>query len=484
MKFKFSIAKKGFILISVPLVFELIFVLSLGLLLDHSRHDAQELGYSRAFVSGVSDLTKDFLDLGIALAAYRSTKGKRFVEQYDAIYNQLPAKFDDMEKANAAQPRRLNHLEKLKKAGKDLTELTQAFRRPTDSTMVYLLDPLAYRQKVSAAYAAFMDETKAISLEESQLQKDSPGAEDRLRNNLFICIAAGIASSIAVTVVLVLFFAKDINQRLSTLTANYSRFAGREELLPEVGGNDEIAYLDKNFHGMALKLAQAEERKKLYTQMINHDLRAPLAAIQGTLAVTLKGIYGDLNEKGTKRISAAEKDSDRLINLINEMLDIDSLEDGRLELDRSPFALGELLSEAADAVQALAEAKQIKIEILSDDTGVILNADKDRLKRVLINLLHNAIKFSPRQEVVTLATDLSGRNIKVMVRDRGPGIKDSEAKKLFQPFQQGASGKEQKVGTGLGLAICKAIVEAHDGKIGLDSKVGVGTTFWFYVPKT
>jgi signal transduction histidine kinase len=483
MKFKFSIAKKGFILISVPLVFELIFVSSLGLLLDHSRSDALELNYSRTFVSGISDLTKDFLDLGIALAAYRSTRGKRFVEQYDAIYNQLPAKFDDLEKANASQPRRLAHLEKLKKAGKDLTELTQAFRRPTDSTMVYLLDPLAYRQKVSAAYGAFMDETKAISKEESQLQKDSPGAEDRLRGNLLICIIAGIASSIAVTVALVLFFAKGINQRLSTLTANYGRFAQRESLLPPVGGQDEIAYLDKNFHSMALKLAQAEERKKLYTQMINHDLRAPLAAIQGTLAVTSKGIYGELNEKGAKRIAAAEKDSDRLIGLINEMLDIGSLEDGNLELDRSAFALDELLSEAADAVQALAEAKNIKIESLNDDGQIMLNADKDRLKRVLINLLHNAIKFSAAGEIVTLATDLSGRNVKIMVRDRGPGIKESEAKKLFQPFQQGASGKEQKIGTGLGLAICKAIVEAHDCKIGLDSKPGAGTTFWFYVPK-
>jgi signal transduction histidine kinase len=480
MTFNLSIAKKGFILISVPLIFELVFVLSLGLLLDHSRHDAQELNESRAFVSSISDLTKDFLDLGISLAAYRSTKGKRFVQQYDAIYSQLPAKFAVLEKTNANRPERLKHLEKLKAAGKNLTELTQAFRRPTDSAMVYLLDPLAYRQKVSDAYAAFMDETKAISVEENQLQQNSPGAESKLRNDLFICICAGIVVSIAITVALVLFFAKGITQRMSLLVDNYRRFGQKTPLLPPVGGEDEITDLDKNFHRMANKLTQAEAHKKLYTQMISHDLRAPLAAIQGTLAVTLKGIYGDLNEKGVKRIGAAEKDSERLINLINEMLDIDSLEDGHLELDKESFSLSGLIDEALDSVSSLAEAKNLRVNKILDDVAFV--ADKDRLKRVLINLLHNSIKFSPAGQPIDVIAEPTARNIKIMIRDHGPGIKDSEAKKLFQPFQQGASGKAIETGSGLGLAICKAIVEAHDGKIGLDSKLGQGTTFWFILP--
>ena len=486
MTFKLSIAKKGFILISVPLIFELIFVLSLGLLLDHSRRDAQELNQSRTFVSGVSDLTKDFLDLGISLAAYRSTKGKRFVEQYDAIYNQLPAKFDALQKANHDHPLRLKHLARLQQAGKDLTELTQAFRRPNDSAMVYLLDPLAYRQKVSNAYAAFMDETKAISQEENQLQQDSPGADSKLRGDLVICICAGIVTSIAITVALVLFFARGFTHRLGLLVDNYRRFGRKQPLLPTIGGDDEIADLDKNFHSMASKLAQTEERKKLYTQMISHDLRAPLAAIQGTLAVALRGIYGDLNEKGHKRLGAAEKDSDRLINLINEMLDIDSLEDGHLELDKEPTSLNQIIDEAVDSVQALAEAKTIALvknsAAKNTASGITAVVDKDRLKRVLINLLHNSIKFSPNNEIIEINSEIVGRNVKVRISDKGPGIKDSEARKLFQPFQQGASGKEIETGSGLGLAICKAIVEAHQGKIGLDSKIGQGTTFWFSVP--
>jgi signal transduction histidine kinase len=505
MTFKLSIAKKGLILALVPLVFELIFVLGLGVLLDQSRHKALELNQSRVFVSGISDLTKDFLDLGIALAAYRSTRGNRFVEQYDAIYARLPAKYEALEKANSDQPNRLKHLAKLKQTGKDLTELTQAFRRPTDSAMVYLLDPMAYRQKVSNAYASFMDETKEITIEEEQLQQRNPANEGSLRNALFLCIWLGVIASILITVLLLRFFALGITQRLTTLIDNYRRFGQKRLLLSPVGGDDEIADLDESFHAMAKKLTLAEERKKLYTQMISHDLRAPLAAIQGTLAVALKGLYGDLNDKGKKRIGAAEADSDRLINLINEMLDIDSMEDGRLELDKEPCQLEAILEGAINSVSTLAEAKQINIESkvyshrspakgratggayggsdadLGDDFLIV--ADQERLKRVVINLLHNSIKFSPLKETIEINSTISEDTLKIMIKDRGPGIKPEEATKLFQPFSQGESGKKiDEAGSGLGLAICKAIVEAHGGKIGLESKVGYGSIFWFSIP--
>ncbi len=491
MTFKLSIAKKGFILVSVPLIFELIFVLSLGILLDQSRHDAQELNQSRAFVSGISDLTKDFLDLGIALAAYRSTRAKSFIDQYDAIYAKLPAKFEALEQTSADRPARLKHLAQLKQTGKDLTALTQAFRRPTDSAMVYLLDPMAYRQKVSDAYTSFMEETKVITKEEEQLQQNNPAAESRLRNAVVFCIWSGVVVSIVITVLLLRFFALGITQRLTTLIDNYRRFSQKRTLLSPVGGDDEIADLDESFHTMAKKLAMAEERKKLYTQMISHDLRAPLAAIQGTLAVALKGVYGDLNDKGKKRLGAAEADSDRLINLINEMLDIDKLEDGRLEVDKEPCRLEDILDGAINSVSTLAEAKQIHIDNKfyshrrdsEEDDAFVVVADQERLKRVVINLLHNSIKFSPRSETIEVNSTISEDNLKIMIKDRGPGIKPEEARKLFQPFIQGESGKKiGEAGSGLGLAICKAIVEAHGGEIGLESKVGYGSIFWFSVP--
>ncbi|MBS1990544.1 MAG: hypothetical protein JSS83_08505 [Cyanobacteria bacterium SZAS LIN-3] len=500
MPFKLTIAKKGLILISVPLVFELVFVLSLGILLDQSHKAGLELTRSRAFVSGVSDLTKDFLDLGIALAAYRSTRGQRFVEQYDAIYSKLPAKFDALEKANADRPERLKHLAKLRQTGRDLTELTQAFRRPSDSAMVYLLDPMAYRQKVSNAYGAFMDESKQIGIEETQLQENNPGGESKLRNALLLFIWGGVVVSIVITVILARFFALGITQRLTTLIDNYRRFSQKRSLLAPVGGEDEIADLDQNFHIMAQKLTQAEERKKLYTQMISHDLRAPLAAIQGTLAVAIKGIYGELNEKGKKRIGAAEKDSDRLINLINEMLDIDSMEDGHLEPDKEDCYLNDILTGAIDSVHSLAEAKQITIESKthfagtdnfkprdpsdsSEEVGPPLSVDRERLRRVIINLLHNSIKFSPTGETIEISSTVSADVLKVMIKDRGPGIKAEEARKLFQPFRQGESSKSiDEAGSGLGLAICKAIVEAHGGEIAVESKIGHGSIFWFSVP--
>lgn len=505
MPFKLTIAKKGLILVSVPLVAELIFVLSLGILLDRSHKDGIELARSRAFVSGVSDLTKDFLDLGIALAAYRSTRGQRFVEQYDAIYGKLPAKYEALERANSDRPERLKHLTKLRQTGRDLTELTQAFRRPSDSAMVYLLDPMAYRQKISNAYGSFMDETKQIGIEETHLQENNPGNETKLRDALIFSIWFGVLGSIVLTVAMARFFALGITQRLTTLIDNYKRFSQKRHLLSPVGGDDEIADLDQNFHEMAKKLTLAEDRKKLYTQMISHDLRSPLAAIQSTLAVALKGLYGELNEKGKKRIGAAEKDSDRLINLINEMIDIDNFEDGHLELEKDPCLLDDILAGAIDSVTSLAEAKQIHIESKvhfqgddnfkphegpesSADGGPPLMVDKERLKRVVINLLHNSIKFSPNRETIELSATVttsedSTGTLKIMIKDRGPGISAEDIARLFTPFQQGQSAKEIDVaGSGLGLSICKAIVEAHGGEIAVESKIGYGSIFWFSVP--
>jgi signal transduction histidine kinase len=350
---------------------------------------------------------------------------------------------------------------------------------------------MAYRQKVSNAYASFMEETKQISKEEEQLQHNNPAAESRLRNAVVFCIWSGVVVSIAITALLLRFFALGITQRLTTLIDNYRRFGQKRMLLKPVGGDDEIADLDESFHRMAKKLTQAEEAKKLYTQMISHDLRAPLAAIQGTLAVALKGIYGELNEKGKKRLGAAEADTDRLINLINEMLDIDSMQDGHLEVDKQLCNLEEIIDGAINSVSTLAETKNIHLanKILSqrseDDPQdrYVIVADPERLKRVIINLLHNSIKFSPKDETIEINSTITDGSLKVMIKDRGPGIPPEEARKLFQPFVQGESGKNiGEAGSGLGLAICKAIVEAHAGKIGVDSKVGHGSIFWFSFP--
>ena len=465
MNIRLTIARKGLILVSVPLIFQFIFVCVLSLMLYNSQQDATRLAQSRAFVAEVDSISRDFLELGMALAAFRYSRGGKFIKQYDQIIGALPAKFDDLKKESQDSPTRLKHVEKLKQYGANVIELTQSFRRPTDSALVWLLDPMASRQKVSDAFSLFMAEATSVAKEEVQLQKNNPAAETTMRHALTICIALGLLSSTLLTVYLTRFFTTNITGRLAILTGNNLRFSQKKSLLAPLSGDDEIADLDQNFHKMVGQIQEAEKRRQLYIQMISHDLRAPLTSMRGTLEAAAKGFYGQLTEKGKSRFAAAQSDSDRLLGMIKEMIDYDGLADGTIELDEEVFEARELMVAAQHSLESLAEGKQVKLQFSCDEAS--LSADKERLKRVLINLMHNAIKFSPAQSVVIAEAKVKHDFLVFRIIDQGPGLKKGEIDNLFQPFRMGESGTTgSEVGSGLGLAICRMIVEAHNGTLG------------------
>jgi signal transduction histidine kinase len=203
--------------------------------------------------------------------------------------------------------------------------------------------------------------------------------------------------------------------------------------------------------------------------------------MRGTLDAASRGIYGQITDKGKNRFAAAQSDSDRLIGLINEMIDYDRLADGSIELEQDQFDANELMVAAKDSLESLAEGKQVELQFSCDEAN--LTADKDRLKRVLINLMHNAIKFSPPHAVVKAEAKVNDNALVFRVIDQGPGIKQEEIDNLFLPFHMGESAKTvSDTGSGLGLAICKMIIEAHHGTLGVESRPGKGSCFWFSLP--
>lgn len=243
-----------------------------------------------------------------------------------------------------------------------------------------------------------------------------------------------------------------------------------------IGGADEVTHLDRVFRKMAEALARAEQRKMEFVTMISHDLRTPLTAIQGTLELCAKGAYGTLSERGRMRLEDAEKDSDRLISLINDLLDIERLEAGKMELVREDVELDPLIERAINCVSVLAEAKSVSIK--ATPASFMVHADSGRVAQILINLIGNAIKFSPDNSTVSIEQVGTAGSVEVRIRDEGPGIEPKFRDKIFDRFQQ-VDSDDHPGGSGLGLAICKAIVEAHGGEIGVDSEPGKGSTFWF-----
>jgi len=230
---------------------------------------------------------------------------------------------------------------------------------------------------------------------------------------------------------------------------------------------------------------ELERFKQQFVAMISHDLRTPLSAVYTTLELIGAGAYGQLSDLGNTRISRAEDNLRHTIDLINDLLDLEKMEAGRIELRIAEVSLLPLLQRCVAAVAALAESRSIEVELPEQD--ISLEADDGRIARVVINLLGNAIKFSPEHSSVKIGIETSPSAVKVTVADRGPGIPDSYKDFIFEryrqiPSEQKSGSAAEPQGTGLGLAICKAIIDAHGGTIGVESRAGAGSTFWFTLP--
>lgn len=230
---------------------------------------------------------------------------------------------------------------------------------------------------------------------------------------------------------------------------------------------------------------EVEKRVSEFYSTVSHELRTPLTSIRASLGLIEGGLAGEISAKTAQLIQIARSESDRLIRLINDILDIRKIEAGRLELKREDVLPAKLVDISIDSVRAMAAEAGVNLVEKTEHTegaeGVL--CDRDRIVQVLTNLLSNAIKFSPRDSTVSVAVERLDYAFKFSVTDFGSGIAEDQLPKLFGLFQQlDSSDSRPKGGTGLGLAISKAIVEEHGGKIGVESLKQKGSVFWFELP--
>ncbi len=226
---------------------------------------------------------------------------------------------------------------------------------------------------------------------------------------------------------------------------------------------------------------ELELLKQQFVALVSHELRTPLNSIGGVLSLLSVGALGPMPEKAVGKIEIAERNINRLMLIVNDLLDIEKLEAGQMQMSIGDISLAPLLATAVESVERVAEREQVSIETASTDA--LIFADGDRLVQVLVNLLGNAIKYSPKGGVVAISVKEMPDFVEVRVTDSGRGIPASHREAVFERFRQvEIADSKKKGGTGLGLAICKAIVEQHRGSIGVDSEEGKGSSFWFRVP--
>jgi signal transduction histidine kinase/DNA-binding response OmpR family regulator/putative methionine-R-sulfoxide reductase with GAF domain len=232
-----------------------------------------------------------------------------------------------------------------------------------------------------------------------------------------------------------------------------------------------------------------ERMKTELVSIVSHELRTPLASIKGALHLLLSEPASGLDDTQQQLLDISLKNTDRLIRLINDMLDVSKIEAGRIELQLEPHRVSEFVTLAISGIRAFAESRRVTIARELETNLPEVNVDLDRMVQVLTNLLSNAVKFSPEGGQVRVSARLgragpeAGETVEISVKDEGRGISAEDIPRLFEKFRQLDSTTVREVeGTGLGLAICRGLVEEHGGRISVASAPGAGATFVVSLP--
>lgn len=601
--FNITLAKQGFILVLVPLVFELAFIGTLYVQLGQAQAKADRAEHARAMITTAGMLLKHFYEVGTVLMAYGKERNQILAAAYERKRQSIMDEMDLLEHLvanDAAQAEVERRIESLCASALELLDTAKDDIDKGGGTAL-LLGSLGHAQKESYIIQQMDREISMLLEPERRFQQANPDAGQNTQELLHQLLVAGVAISILLALGLAVFFNQATARRLAVLVDNTERLSRQEQLHPELSGRDELAGLDRTFHKMAVALAEAarkeraivdnavdvicsldrhgkfttispaaltvwgyqpaelvgravsdlvvsddhagtaqamtaalggqaqtmlenriskkdgavvfmqwsinwvagdgtadegryfcvvhdiSERKELerfrqqLIAMVSHELRTPLTSVSSGLELLETGTFGELNAKGEKILKNASANVDRLISLIADLLDIERVEAGRLELHKSKVAARSLIDRSIDVVDPLASDK--KITIAAPDASVDILADGNRLIQVFVNLLSNAIKFSPPGSTITVAVKVADGVCEFQVQDRGRGVPEEHKLAIFERFRQvEATDSSEKGGTGLGLPICKAIVEAHGGRIGVESQDGQGSVFWFTIP--
>jgi two-component system sensor histidine kinase GlrK len=252
-----------------------------------------------------------------------------------------------------------------------------------------------------------------------------------------------------------------------------------------VRSEDELGRLSGRFNAMARQLAEIDQMKDDFIANVSHDLRSPLASIIMSGEYLLTQSHGSLTQVQQQMIDIIVRSGHRLSAFINNILDAAKIKAGRMEYAFQSRNLTDLIKENVESLEGLARSKNITLAFQPPPEFPAVRADGEKLQQVVGNLLSNAIKFTPAGGTITIVQTLDGSMARVSIADTGRGIPSTELPKLFQKFSQINVGHEpgMKVrGTGLGLVIVKEMVQAHGGKVWVDSTPGKGSTFYFTVP--
>lgn len=302
---------------------------------------------------------------------------------------------------------------------------------------------------------------------------------NKAKNFSLIISCIALVTSLTVAFLITRSIKKPLDvMRAKTIAISQGNF--KEDL--RITSPPEIAELASSLNVMCQKLQKVDDIKSDFFSHMSHELRTPLTSIKVGTEMLLEGLSGELTKKQQHILSIVAKESNRLIELVNALLDLSKMEAGMMKYQFMPTDLAVLIKKSLDTLAPLIEAKKISID---NRIGTLqpVRADRERILQVLRNIIGNAIKFNHENGMIRLEAHLRDNAVEVAVHDTGPGIPKRELEKIFLKFQQVGSAKGGSIkGTGIGLATVKQVVLAHEGKVWATSQVGEGSTIYITLP--
>ncbi len=585
------------LLLAIPFIFQLVFFLILGSLLEKSEKNEAVEYHSKSVVGhinwGASLITLQTL----SFLGYVLSHDKDYLASYQACKKEVKPNFDGLDGLFDDNKQQSDQLMILKKSSAQLSSWLESDIEKIDVTSAKDRASIT-GPEMKKLWMDMCEARKTIAKLERHRYSRQRGDLPEARRFMKDIINIGLVADIGMAFLIIFFYSTGISKRLNILNDNSYRLVRGDPLNPPVGGTDEIGTLDGSFHSMANALTQAREKeravidnmlvglitldpsgiiestnprietifgltreelinknvmllfvaptneafdfsnyllrqslnkiaeidarrgngdifpielsvsqfdskqgkkflanildvserreveklKRAFVATVTHELRTPLTSIKGALSILRTGALGPMSESMKNTVTIAERNSSRLMALINDILDIEKLQAGTVQMNKVNIRLEKVVERALESVNSFAEQHDVRVESAATTANVYI--DQDKVVQVIVNLVSNAVKFSPAASTVTISFEEKEDLVEVRVTDHGIGIPQQSQNMLFQRFQQIQSeDPRHKGGTGLGLAICKQIIEQNGGTIGVRSKEAEGSTFWFTIPK-
>ncbi|MBX7120462.1 MAG: response regulator [Gemmatimonadaceae bacterium] len=335
-----------------------------------------------------------------------------------------------------------------------------------------------------------------VEVAETELLADAAATRDDL--STFLASTGGLAVLILLLMLLMRFVGRTLDRIVEAAEAiDAGRYRAAAFPRADEAPNRETATLARAFEQLAEstarreaqlqddveRLTEMERLKRDFVSTVSHELRTPLTSMRGALGLILGGRIGDVPAKVRELLQIAMSNTERLIRLVNDILDVEKIDAGAMQVRREPMRLRGLLQHTMVLLDSFARDHGVRLELTSGGRDADIVGDPDRLTQVFTNLVSNAVKFSPSGTTVSLSLAASPAGVTVRVRDHGPGVPPEFAPRLFGRFQQAERAESRRPGgTGLGLNIARTLVEQHGGAIGFDPADGGGAVFWVTLP--